>query len=129
MRMHKSVRRLLIAAPLSTAACLGLVFTVGAGTSAAAARVHNVNERYAEGSMSYNPVTDDVTVKDLKKDGRTFAVSLFGPASDGVHVCKVSGKGKSKTCDFNFHRGRLNVLVVTERGNPHWDIDTFHMDA
>lgn len=127
--MHKSVRRMLIAAPVTTAACLGLVLTAGAGTSAAAASIHNVNERYAEGSLSYNPYTDDITVTDLKKDGRTFAVSLFGPASDGVHVCKVSGKGKSKTCNFNFNSGRLNVLVFTERGNQHWDIDKFHMDA
>jgi hypothetical protein len=51
--------------------------------------------------MSYNPATDTVTVKDLKADVRTFAVSLFGPAPDNVRVCKVGGKGKSKTCDFN----------------------------
>ncbi|MEU1407940.1 hypothetical protein ABZ471_37440 [Streptomyces sp. NPDC005728] len=125
--MHKSIRRALIATPVSAAVCLGLAFTVGAGTSSAA--THNVSQRYAQGSMSYNSATDTLTVKDLKKDGRTFAVSLFGPAADGVHVCKVGGKGKSKTCDFNFNSGRLNVLVFTERGNQHWDIDKFHMDA
>jgi hypothetical protein len=125
--MHKSVRRALITAPVSAVVGLGLAFTIGAGTSSAAP--HNVNERYAQGSMSYNPANDTVTVKDLKADGRTFAVSLFGPASDNVRVCKVSGKGKSKTCDFNFNSGRLNVLVFTERGNQHWDIDKFHMDA
>ncbi|GAP53154.1 hypothetical protein [Streptomyces azureus] len=120
--MHKSIRRTLIAA-----AGLSLALTVGAGTSSADAR--NTSERYAQGSMSYNSATDNVTVKDLKADGRSFAVSLFGPASDNVRVCKVSGKGKSKTCNFNFNSGRLNVLVFTERGNQHWDIDEFHMDA
>lgn len=78
--MHKSIRRALITAPVSAVVGLGLAFTIGAGTSSAAP--HNVNERYAQGSMSYNPATDTVTVKDLKADGRTFAVSLFGPASD-----------------------------------------------
>ncbi|QLH23811.1 hypothetical protein [Streptomyces sp. Rer75] len=122
--MHKSIRRALIAAPVSAAASLGLVLTIGAGTSWA-----DTNQRYAQGSLSYNSATDNITVKDLKKDGRTFAVSLFGPASDNVYVCKVGGKNKSKTCNYNFNNGRLNVLVFTERGNQHWDIDKFHTDA
>lgn len=122
--MHKSIRRALIAAPVSAAASLGLVLTIGAGTSWA-----DTSQRYAQGSLSYNSASDTITVKDLKADGRTFAVSLFGPASDNVRVCKVGGKGKSKTCDFNFNSGRLNVLVFSERGSQHWDIDKFHMDA
>ncbi|EFL25405.1 hypothetical protein SSOG_05119 [Streptomyces himastatinicus ATCC 53653] len=126
--MRKSLRRALIAAPVA-AASLGLVLTVGAGTSAADMHATNVSETYSQGSVTYNAATDTIKVKDLKADGRTFAISVFGPAADGVNVCKVGGKGKSKTCDYNFDEGRLNALVFLERGNQHWDVDKFQFRA
>ncbi|GGV26988.1 hypothetical protein [Streptomyces spectabilis] len=119
MRQH--IRRSLAVVSASAAAVLAL------GASPSSAAVHaNLYEGYAAGSVSYDPANDVVKVKDRKKDGRSFGVVVFGPATEGRGGhCLVGGKGKTRTCDFNFGSGRVNFEVYTKRGGNHWVVDRF----
>lgn len=126
--MRSYIKRALVGLPVA----LGVVLSLGATSSSAAdtsAAPKDFYKKYSQGSLSFDPDLDILKVKDKKKDGRSFAVSVYGPASNGNGgVCKASGYNKVTTCNFNFKSGGLYFLVFTSKGpnqEQHWDVDEF----